>query len=85
MAAIARQYCESQRRYQEVVAQAMTGAVAVGALRGDVPGDLLVSAFTGAAHGVMRAWMAQDPEVKPLVDQAPAVVDLFLRGANPRS
>lgn len=85
MAAIARQYCDSQRRYQDVIAGALAGAAADGALRVDLPIDLLVSAFIGAAHGVMRAWMAQDPEVKPLVDQAPAVVDLFLRGANPRS
>lgn len=85
VAAIARQYFESQRRYSEVVAAAVSGAVADGSLRGDVPEELLVSTFTGAAQGVMRAWMAQDPEVKPLVDQAPAVVDLFLRGANPRS
>jgi len=83
MAAIARQCLASQKSYQQVIGEALGRAAAAGQLRADLPIDILVGVFLGAAHGVMRAWMTQDPDVQPLVDQAPAVVDLYLRGASP--
>lgn len=53
---------------------------AAGELRADVPVPLLVGILTGAAHGVVRVWMSE-PDAPPLTDSAPAVVDVFLRGA----
>jgi AcrR family transcriptional regulator len=82
MAAIARQCMASQRSYQAVIAEAIERAAAAGLLRGDVPVSLLVGVLSGGAHGVMRTWMTQETEEPPLVDQAEAVVDLFLRGAS---
>jgi TetR/AcrR family fatty acid metabolism transcriptional regulator len=83
MASIARRCLESQRDYQAVIAESLGRAVRAGLLRTDIPISILVGVLTGAAHGVMRTWMSQEMQDQPLVDQAPAVVDLFLRGASP--
>ena len=85
MASIARRCMESQRSYQAVLADALERAVAGGLVRADLPVSLLVGFLTGAAHGVMRAWMVQagDQRIEQLlVDQSSDVVDLFLRGAS---
>jgi TetR/AcrR family transcriptional regulator, fatty acid metabolism regulator protein len=81
MASIARRCMESQRSYQAVIAEALDRAVRAGLVRSDVPLSVMVGYLTGAAHGVMRAWMAHETE-QPLVDQVADVVDLFLRGAS---
>lgn len=83
MASIARRCLESQRDYQAVIAESLDRVVRAGLLRTDVPTVILVGVLTGAAHGVMRTWMLQEMQAQSLVDQAAAVVDLFLRGASP--
>jgi len=86
MASINRRCVESQRSYHAIIADVLGRAIRAGRVRADVPTSVLVDFLTGAAHGVMRAWMARNAGAagaeQPLVDRAADVVDLFLRGAS---
>jgi len=76
-----RRCADGQREYQAAFAEPLARAVAVGALRADVPISVQADFLTGAVHGVLRGWARQEGATN-LVDQAQAVVDLFLRGAS---
>jgi AcrR family transcriptional regulator len=74
----------AQRDYQAAFAEPLAAAVADGCLRADVPISVQAEFLTGAIHGVVRGWARQEGALN-LVDQAQAVVDLFLRGAQRQS
>lgn len=77
---LARRCVDAQRNFFAPYASVLERAIAAGELRVDVPLSLLIGILTGSAHGVVRVWMAEEDTVS-LVDRAPAVVDIFLRGA----
>jgi len=76
-----RRCVDAQREYQAAFAEPLERAAADRVLRGDVPISVQADFLTGAVHGVVRGWAHQEGALN-LVDQAPAVVDLFLRGAT---
>ena len=76
-----RRCMDGQREYQAAFAGPLARAAADGALRADVPISIQADFLTGAVHGVVRGWARQEGAMN-LVDQAQAVVDLFLRGAT---
>lgn len=76
-----RRCMDGQRDYQAAFAEPLAGAAADGLLRADVPISVQADFLTGAVHGVVRGWARQEGALN-LVDQAQAVVDLFLRGAS---
>lgn len=77
---IARRCVNAQQSFLAHYSAVLERAAAAAELRADVPVPLLVGILTGAAHGVVRSWMSE-PDMRPLTDSAPAVVDVFLRGA----
>ena len=83
MASIGRSCGQAQREYHGAFAGVVSRAGAEGAVRGDVPQPLLVAHLLGTLHGMVKSWMGE-AGATPLVDQAPLVVDLFLRGAGHR-
>ncbi len=76
-----RRCMDAQRDYQAAFAEPIGRAAADGFLRADVPISAQADFLTGAVHGVVRGWARQEGALN-LVDQAQAVVDLFLRGAS---
>lgn len=76
-----RRCMDGQREYQAAFTEPLARAVADEALRADVPISVQADFLTGAVHGVVRGWARQEGAMN-LVDQAQAVVDLFLRGAS---
>lgn len=78
---IARRCVDAQRKFLAHYSAVLERAAGAGELRADLPRSLLVGILTGSAHGVVRAWMTEE-NAGPLVDSAPAVVDVFLRGAS---
>ena len=79
-----RRCMDGQREYQAAFAEPLARAAAEGGLRADVPVSVQADFLTGAVHGVVRGWARQEGALN-LVDQAQAVVDLFLRGASETS
>ena len=77
---IARRCVHAQQSFLAHYSAVLERAAGAGELRSDLPIPLLVGILTGAAHGVVRVWMS-GVEGATLVDSAPAVVDVFLRGA----
>jgi AcrR family transcriptional regulator len=78
-----RRCMDAQREYQAAF-EAPLGQAAAHELRADVPISVQAEFLTGAVHGVVRGWARQEGALN-LVDQAQAVVDLFLRGAQRQS
>jgi AcrR family transcriptional regulator len=76
-----RRCMDAQREYQAAFAGPLEQAAAAGRIRADVPISVQAEFLTGAVHGVVRGWARQEGALN-LVDQAQAVVDLFLRGAQ---
>jgi hypothetical protein len=72
---------DAQRDYRAAFAEPLTQAAEDGLVRPDVPISVQAEFLTGAVHGVVHGWARQEGAVN-LVDQAQAVVDLFLRGAQ---
>jgi AcrR family transcriptional regulator len=81
-----RRCTDAQREYQAAFAAALERAAGAGLLRSDLPISIQVGFLTGAVHGMVRSWARQEPHkgAPNLVDQASAVVDLFLAGAKTR-
>jgi AcrR family transcriptional regulator len=84
VAGMPRRCMEAIRTYHDLFGAVLGDAVDAGLVRADVPISVLVGFLTGALHGVVRTWIAEPGGASPLVDRAPAVVDLFLRGASTR-
>lgn len=74
----------AQREYQDAFVAPLAEAAEQGRLRPGVPISVQVDFLTGALHGVVRGWTREEGGLN-LVDQAEAVVDLFLRGAQSES
>jgi AcrR family transcriptional regulator len=80
----ARQCLHAQRDYHCLFEGALSRGVETGVIRCDVPIRILLGYLIGSLQGVVREWSGlEDPS--PLADQAPMVVDLFLRGASSSS
>jgi AcrR family transcriptional regulator len=75
-----RRCMDAHRDYQAAFAEVLEQAAADGAMRAGVPISVQADFLTGAVHGVVRGWARQEGALN-LVDQAQAVVDLYLRGA----
>ncbi len=76
-----RRCMDAQRDYRAAFAEPLVQAAEDGLVRADVPVSVQTEYLTGAVHGVVHGWARQEGAVN-LVDQAQAVVDLFLRGAQ---
>lgn len=76
-----RRCMDAQRDYRAAFAGPLLLAAEDGLVRADVPISVQAEFLTGAVHGVVHGWARQEGALN-LVDQAQAVVDLFLRGAQ---